>query len=162
MIFVFRRPGMQPMTHSLLLRIPLLKNVLTERFIVFFSEGMAILLRSGIPVSESLDILAGTAESNFGSVLKKAGAYAREGADFETILSSMKVFPNLYIDTCSGEKPDFLPDSLLALANIYKSEAEYNTRKFLYTLNAVTILMIGIWTGCLLTAMYLMSWRFTF
>ncbi|MCP4352654.1 MAG: hypothetical protein GY795_44940 [Desulfobacterales bacterium] len=62
------------------------------------------------------------------SDLEKAAASAREGTDFKKILSSMPIFPNLFITAvASGEQSGTFPDSLSDLAKLYQAETEFHT-----------------------------------
>ncbi len=162
MFFILRTRKVRLLIHAVFLKVPLLGKVLAERFIASFSEAMAILLKGGVSYPESFGLLAKvTANPSLASDLEKAAASAEQGVSFTDILSSMAIFPNLYIAAAaSGEQSGILPDSLFNLAKLYRSETEFHSGLFLQTLDVVMILLLGIWVGGLLTAMYLMYFRF--
>lgn len=131
-IYILRGRLEKP-AHELLLKIPFLGRVLTDRFIVFFSEGLAVLLGNGVPIPESMGLLAGiTDNKGIASRLDKAEKSAREGAELELLLAGIEVFPELYRSSIhTGLKTGMLPDTLFRLAGVYKSRMEYHATLFL-------------------------------
>jgi type II secretory pathway component PulF len=162
-ILILRWRPVRLYIHGLWLKVPLLGRVLKERFITCFSAGLAVLLEAGIPIGDSLGLLAGVSGNRrLSSDLERAAASAREGASLETTLSSVGVFPDLYkAAALTGEKSGMLPNTLSGLARMYRSETEYHTRLFLQVLDVGVILLVGIWSAALLIAMYRMYWHLT-
>lgn len=146
-LFVPRGHRFKRQIHGLLLKTPLFGRILKEKFIVSFSEGLAILLGNGVPVPESMRLLAGiTDNKSIASRLEKAENSAREGADLELLLTDMEIFPDLYRSAVyTGTRTGTLNDTLFRLSGIYKSQMEYHANLFLRVLEISFLLLIGVW-----------------
>jgi len=161
LLLLLRRNQTRLWLHRLEFKIPLLRQVLADRFVASFSEGMATLLRAGLPVPESLELMARiTSNRSLQIELERAVASTREGAKLEEALSTLKEFPRLYLAAvAAAEESGALPDSLSGMAAMYRSETEYHSRLFLQGLDVFLIVAVGVWVAALMIGLYSLYWR---
>ncbi|MCP4687221.1 MAG: hypothetical protein GY859_04165 [Desulfobacterales bacterium] len=157
-LLLWRKTNARLWLHGLSLRIPFLKRILIGRFIALFSENTGALLRAGSPLDESLALMAGlTKNRRLSRDLKKAAAAAREGEELGGVLSSMAVFPDLFLASVDvGARGGSLPAILAKQANIYRTETEFHSRAFLRVLDAALLLIVGLWVAFLATGVFTM------
>lgn len=160
--FLCRTQSMRLLFHSLLLKLPFIKDVVVSAFLANFSKSLSILLYGKISLSESLKLLAGITKNRIiGQKMEKAASKADNGLELYEILSDIPQFSDFYMAAVkAGENSQTLPDSLDGLADIYKAETQYLARLFIQILDIALILAAGLWVGILVVGMYSMYLKF--
>jgi type II secretory pathway component PulF len=113
-------------------KIGLIKNFFTPTVSlkdkIFFTKQLVMLLKSGIALTESLNLMINQTPSYMRSMLEKMRDELKEGESFATVLSYFpKSFSNLYIQLVkAGEASGQMEKVLLRLAIFLEEEAEFN------------------------------------
>jgi type II secretory pathway component PulF len=95
---------------------------------IFFTKQLVMLLKSGVALTESLNLMVHQTPTYMRSMLEKMRDELKEGESFATVLSYYpKSFSNLYIQLVkAGEASGQMEKVLLRLAIFLEEEAEFN------------------------------------
>jgi len=143
--FLMRRPGVGALRDRVMLRLPLL--------------GDLVLLANGVPASRAL-ALAGATVGNrvFTDAIETLAARFKEGEGLATSLAETGCFPNLAIQLIQiGEETGRLEEMLQEVADIYDQEVERALERLLALLvPGITIFMgaiVALMMAAVMTAM---------
>ena len=142
---------------KLLLKLPILGDVLRKSSVSRFTRTLGTLIASGVSILEGLEITARTAGNR---VVQDAIMASRASiAGGETIaapLSKSGVFPPMVISMISvGESTGGLDEMLSKIADFYDDEVDAAVGGLLSLLEPVMIVFLGIAVGGMIMAMYL-------
>ena len=148
-IIAFKRAmkseGFKTRVHTLLLRLPLFKNLIRGFNTAQFARTLSILAASGVPVLDALDIGAKVVTNRpMRKAVAKASDEVREGSTLSDALKRTEYFPPMLIHLiASGESSGQL-DSMLEKAATHQ-ERELNSLMsiFLGLFEPVVILIMG-------------------
>ena len=141
----------------LLLKMPILGDVLRKSSVSRFTRTLGTLIASGVSILEGLEITARTAGNR---VVQDAIMASRASiAGGETIaapLSKSGVFPPMVISMISvGESTGGLDEMLNKIADFYDDEVDAAVGGLLSLLEPMMIVFLGIGVGGMIMAMYL-------
>ena len=141
----------------LLLKMPILGDVLRKSSVSRFTRTLGTLIASGVSILEGLEITARTAGNR---VVQDAIMASRASiAGGETIaapLSKSGVFPPMVISMISvGESTGGLDEMLSKIADFYDDEVDAAVGGLLSLLEPMMIVFLGIAVGGMIMAMYL-------
>jgi type IV pilus assembly protein PilC len=160
-VFALRRirrtPRGRDWTDRLLLRLPVFGMLLRKVAIARFTRTLATMLSSGVPILDSLDIVATTAgNSVIEKELIKARASIAEGQAVADPLSKSRIFPPMVVQMIAvGEATGALDDMLAKIADFYDEEVDVAVDALTSLLEPVMIVFLGVTIGGLLVAMYM-------
>lgn len=123
------------------------KKVATKEVLVF-TRQLAVMVNAGLPLLQSLDILAEQAESAHFSVIIADVATSVEGGETfsDAIRAYPRVFPDLFVSMVrSGEASGELDSVLVQLANYMEASADLKRRvrgAMTYPVAAFTIVLL--------------------
>lgn len=149
-VYLLRRRFMQPIVHHISLRIPLLKTFVHELNRARFCRSIGTMLQSGIPIQESLAIVA-NAMPNYvyrTSVL----AMHKRIASGESFAEIVDQYPRLYPKMVQrmiavGERSGGLADSLLYLARFYEQKVSIKAKSISTIIEPLLLIAIGVAVG---------------
>jgi type IV pilus assembly protein PilC len=152
-----RSPEGRLTTDRLLLRVPVLGQVLRKASIARFSRTLGTLVQSGVPILEGLEITARTAGNR---VIEDAVMESRASiAGGETIADPLKkseVFPPMVVQMINvGEQTGGLDDMLGKIADFYDEEVEASVQALTSVIEPIMIVFLGAIVGGMVVAMYL-------
>ena len=141
----------------LLLKMPVLGDVLRKSSVSRFTRTLGTLIASGVSILEGLEITARTAGNR---VVQDAIMASRASiAGGETIaapLAKSGVFPPMVISMISvGESTGGLDEMLSKIADFYDDEVDAAVGGLLALLEPMMIVFLGIGVGGMIMAMYL-------
>ena len=128
------------------LRVPIIGKLHRKSVMARFTRTLAVLLRSGLPLVQSLEI----ARLSLGNkvveeAVERATKQVEEGADFATPLKLTGHFPPLIIQLFrSGEQSGELEAMLEKAADIYEEEVNTGISSLTSLLEPIIILVMGI------------------
>ncbi len=143
--------------HGLLLRVPVVGNVLRKIAVARFTRTFGTLLGAGVPILDALDIVARTAGN---IVIEEAILYTRakisEGKNLAGPLLETKVFPPMVVEMVGvGEQTGALDAMLNKIADFYEEEVDAAVTALTTLIEPVMMVGIGGTVGVVLIAMYL-------
>jgi type IV pilus assembly protein PilC len=152
-----RTPAGRLVTDRLMLKVPVLGQVLRKAAIARFSRTLGTLVQSGVPILEGLEITARTAGNR---VIEDAVMESRVSiAGGETIAEPLKksgVFPPMVTQMINvGEQTGGLDEMLDKIADFYDDEVEAAVAALTSIIEPVMIVFLGVIVGGMVVAMYL-------
>ena len=139
---------------GLILKVPVIKNVIKMSTLVDSTRTLSILIASGVSILDALRIIIDTTEN---SVYKRAFQniliQIERGTSLGQSMINEAVFPPILVQmTLVGEQTGHLDDTLIRVSNYFQLESE-NAVKALTTLIEPTILVVlGLGVGFLVMA----------
>jgi type IV pilus assembly protein PilC len=154
---IYKRPKGKRFFHATLLKMPIVGTVLQKITVARFSRTMGTLLSSGVPILDSISIVA---KASGNVVVEEGLMYARdriaEGQNLATPLAEMKVFPGMVVQMVSvGEQTGALDTMLNKIADFYEDETDVAVASLTALLEPLMMVIVGIMVGTVLVAMYL-------
>ena len=142
---------------QLKLKIPVFGELTDKIAVSRFTRMLGLLLRSGVPILQALDIV-GDAAGN--EVINRACADVREsvrtGETMAAPLTEHKVFPPMVIQMISvGEDTGALDDMLDKIADFYDQEVESMTESLVALIEPIMIAFLGGIVGAMVIALYM-------
>jgi len=141
----------------LLLKAPILGDVLRKSAVSRFTRTLGTLISSGVSILEGLEI---TAKTSGNRVIQDAIMESRSSiAGGETIAAPLKksqVFPAMVISMIAvGEQTGGLDEMLTKIADFYDEEVDAAVSGLLAMMEPLMIVFLGIVVGGMVVAMYL-------
>ncbi len=151
-----RRPASKQLD-GLLLKAPVLGDVIRKSAVSRFTRTLGTLVSSGVSILEGLEITAKTAGNQ---VVHDAVMESRQSiAGGETIaapLEKSKVFPPMVISMIAvGEQTGGLDEMLSKIADFYDEEVDVAVSALLSLMEPAMIVFLGVIVGGMVVAMYL-------
>jgi type IV pilus assembly protein PilC len=145
------------MIDGLLLKVPILGNILRKVAVARFCRTLSTLLASGVPILDGLDI---TARTSGNAIIEDAILVTRTSIERgETIsgpLRETNVFPSMVVQMINvGETTGALDAMLSKIADFYEDEVDTAVAGLLTLMEPVMIAFLGVIVGGIVIAMYL-------
>jgi len=142
---------------ALILRIPVLGNVMRKIAVARFTRTLGTLLSSGVPMLEAMDI---TAHTSGNAVVENAILSVRKAVETgRTVVDPLResgVFPNMVVQMVGvGEHTGGLDNMLGKIADFYEEEVDVAVADLLAAMEPMIILFLGLVVGGIVISMYL-------
>jgi type IV pilus assembly protein PilC len=153
----YKTSGGRLQIDGLLLRFPVLGDVLRKSAVSRFTRTLGTLISSGVSILDGLEITARTAGN---MVIHNAVMESRQSiAGGDTIsapLQRSKVFPPMVISMIAvGEQTGGLDEMLSKIADFYDEEVDAAVSTMLSLMEPIMIVVLGVVVGGMVVAMYL-------
>ncbi|MGH7699674.1 MAG: type II secretion system F family protein [Gemmatimonadales bacterium] len=153
----YKTPTGKLQIDHLLLRLPVLGDVIRKSAVSRFTRTLGTLISSGVSILDGLEITARTAGN---MVIHNAVMESRASiAGGETIaqpLQKSRVFPPMVISMIAvGEQTGGLDEMLTKIADFYDDEVDAAVSTLLSLMEPVMIVVLGVVVGGMVVAMYL-------
>ena len=141
----------------ILLRLPIFGDLIRKVAVARFSQNMAILLSSGVPILDGLAITARTAGNK---VVEKAIVDSRasisQGKTVAEPLKESKIFPPMVCQMVAvGENTGGLDTMLRKVAELYEEEVDDAVTNLTAMMEPMIMIILGVILGGLVISMYL-------
>ena len=141
----------------LLLRLPVFGDLLRKVAVARFSQNMALLLSSGVPILDGLAITARTAGNK---VVEKAIMDSRvsisQGKTVAEPLRDSKIFPPMVCQMVAvGENTGGLDGMLRKISELYEEEVDDAVNNLTALMEPMIMVVLGVILGGLVISMYL-------
>lgn len=141
----------------LTLRFPIIGKLLQKVVIARFARTLATLVKSGVPILSSLEIVAKTAGNKIVErAVLAARASIKEGENIADPLAHSKVFPAMVTRMISvGEKTGELEKMLSKVADFYENEVDAAVTALTSLIEPLVIAVLGVVIGGIVVALFL-------
>jgi type IV pilus assembly protein PilC len=141
----------------LLLRFPVLGDVLRKSAVSRFTRTLGTLISSGVSILDGLEITAKTAGNRvIQDAIMQSRASIAGGDTIAAPLQKSAVFPPMVISMIAvGEQTGGLDEMLSKIADFYDEEVDAAVSGLLSLLEPVMIVFLGVIVGGMVVAMYL-------
>jgi len=155
--FYRKTPGGRKNIDRLLLRLPVMGDILRKVAVARFSRTLSTLLSSGVPILQSLDITAKTAGNVvIEEAILKVRIGVERGESFVEPLKATAVFPNMVAQMIGiGEQTGALDAMLGKIADFYEQEVDAAIANLLTLMEPLLIGFLGVSIGSIVIAMYM-------
>jgi type IV pilus assembly protein PilC len=155
--YTYRTPGGRKFIDRMLLRLPILGDVLRKIAVARFTRTLGTLLTSGVPILDALEIVAKTAGN---VIVEEAIMYSRqkisEGKNMAQPLLETNVFPSMVVQMVGvGEQTGALDTMLNKIADFYEEEVDVAVSALTSMIEPAMMVGVGGTVGVVLIAMYL-------
>ncbi len=139
------------------LRIPLFGKLVHKTALSRFSHTLAVLLRSGVPILESLEITAETVGNTVVSdAVRDTQSAVKRGESMAKPLASHPVFPPMVTQMLAvGEESGAVDEMLDKVGDFYDQEIEATVNSLTSLLEPVLLVLMGGTVGGMLVALYM-------
>ncbi len=146
-VMFLKQKFMQRFTHPLILALPGVGTFSKDVNRARFCRSLGTLLKSGVPIQESLQIAADSFPNVvYKNSVNKMHEMIASGENFSTIIGN---YPDLYPKmihrmVAVGEQSGGMQSSLLYLAVFYERKVEYTAKNFSAIIEPVLLVFIGL------------------
>jgi type IV pilus assembly protein PilC len=139
------------------LKVPVFGKLLTKTALARFSRTLSALVRSGVPILESLDIVADTSGNHVVSVAVHDTQQAvKRGEPLSKKLEDHAVFPPMVVQMMAvGEETGALDEMLDKIADFYDQEVEATVDALTSLIEPILIVVMGVCVGGMIISLYL-------
>ncbi len=140
------------------IRCPLIRILYLNVILHRFSNGLAMMLKSGVPILYSLEVIAkAVANRIYEAVIIKAREKVKEGDSLGATLESFpKEFPLFVTNMIKiGEESGNLPNMLAHISEYYNEKVNTIVTRLPYIIEPLILLTIGAVIGIIVIAMFL-------
>jgi len=143
--FFVRSPSGKAMSDHVVLYVPIAGSIVRRVYLARSAKVLATLLKSGVPIHESLTIAAGSLRNDaFQGAIKRVIPEVLKGNTISAFLDR-KLFPPLYIQMLEvGEKSASIERNLDFLASFYQKEVENNVKNLFTLIEPILLVIVGI------------------
>lgn len=140
-----------------MLKFPIIGNLIHKQALSRFSRTLSTLLRSGVPLIDSMDITSKTTGNRVVQhALERARNSIREGSTISSPLQKSGVFPPLVVQMVHiGEQSGNLDEMLLKVSEFYDKEVDAAVDALTSALEPIIMVVLGGVVGTMVIAMYL-------
>jgi len=139
------------------LRLPVVGLLVRKTALARFSRTLSALVRSGVPILESLDIVAETSGNHVVSVAVLDTQLAvKSGEPMSRRLEQHPVFPPMVVQMMAvGEETGALDEMLDKIADFYDQEVEATVEALTSLIEPLLIVVMGACVGGMVISLYL-------
>lgn len=152
-----RSPAFAHFLDRMMLKIPVVGQILHNAAIARFARTLAVTFRAGVPLVEALDTVAG-ATGNV--VYEKAVLRIKDdvsvGYQVNMAMKQVNLFPHMVVQmTAIGEEAGALDTMLVKVAEFYEQEVNNAVDALSSLLEPLIMIILGVVVGGMVIAMYL-------
>ncbi len=139
------------------LKMPVFGPLVQKIALARFARNLGTMMRSGVPILQSLDIVAGTT----GNIVVERATRAvqdsvRSGESLAGPLTDHSVFPSMVVQMMAvGEETGALDTMLMKISEFYDQEVEATTEALTALIEPLMIAVLGALVGSMIIAMYM-------
>jgi type IV pilus assembly protein PilC len=139
------------------LKVPVFGKLVRKTALARFSRTLAALVRSGVPILESLEIVAETSGNHVVSeAVRDTQAAVKRGDPLSKRLEVHPVFPPMVVQMMAvGEETGALDEMLDKIADFYDQEVEATVDALTSLIEPILIVVMGVCVGGMIISLYL-------
>ncbi|MGZ8763003.1 MAG: type II secretion system F family protein [Acidimicrobiia bacterium] len=139
------------------LRVPIFGGLVQKTALARFSRTLGSLTRAGVPILESLEIVADTAGNTVvADAVHDCQRGVKGGDSIARPLEQHEVFPPMVVQMMAvGEETGALDEMLDKIADFYESEVEATVDALTSLIEPLLIVVMGVMVGGMIISLYL-------
>jgi len=143
--------------HKILLRLPLLGDVILKNQVIRLTRTLATVLAGGIPLLSALQVTAKAMTNKvFAHSLNSAMNHVREGMSLSQSLKRERFLPRMTIEMIEvGETTGALEAMLLEVSEFHEGELDLQLSRLTTWIEPVLLIGMGAFVGGIVIIMYL-------
>jgi type IV pilus assembly protein PilC len=139
------------------LKVPVFGGLAKKTALARFGRTLSALVRSGVPILESLDIVAETSGNwVVSNAVRDTQQQVKRGEPLSKRLEEHDVFPPMVVQMMTvGEETGALDEMLDKIADFYDQEVEATVNALTSLIEPILIVVMGVVIGGMIIALYL-------
>jgi type IV pilus assembly protein PilC len=139
------------------LKVPVFGMLFQKIALSRFARNLGTMMRAGVPILQSLDIVADTTGSVvLGHAIRDVQESVRTGETIAGPLKNHPVFPAMVVQMMAvGEDTGALDQMLMKISEFYDQEVEATTEALTALIEPLMIAFLGAVVGSMIVAMYM-------
>jgi type IV pilus assembly protein PilC len=139
------------------LKAPVFGSLVHKTALSRFARTLSVLMRSGVPILQSLDIVKETVgNAVLSAAVSDVGASVKEGESIAKPLERHAVFPPMVVQMIAvGEETGALDTMLGKIADFYDQEVEATVEALTSLIEPLLIAVMGVAVGGMVVALYM-------
>lgn len=152
-----RSPAMQHGLDRLILKIPVVGQIMHNAAVARFARTLAVSFRAGVPLVEALDSVAGaTGNRVYTDAVKRIRDDVAVGYSVNMAMKQVNLFPHMVTQMVAiGEEAGALDTMLFKVADFYEQEVNNAVDALASLLEPMIMVVIGVLVGGMVIGMYL-------
>jgi len=148
---------------TIVLKLPVFGNIIKKVSVAKFSRTFSTLVKSGVPILSSLDIVAKTSGNKIvEKAVNNAKKAVQEGKNLAEPLSKTPVFPPMVVRMISvGEQAGELEKMLSKIADFYDEQVDAAVDGLTSLIEPMIILFLGVIVGGIVLAIFMPIFKIT-
>lgn len=154
---IYHIPKVKAFFEAIYLKIPLLNQLIKKTLSAEFSSTLAMMLASGVPVLEAMEIMVRmTHYSTAQQEIKRAIKKLEEGYLLADAFKNSAIYPPILLSMISvGEESHTLVEILSKMALYFKGEVTKDMEQVVTLVQPLTMILIGLILGGIIAAILL-------
>ena len=142
---------------SLILKLPVVGDLARKVNLSRFCRTYAILMRSGVPILRTLEIVASASGNTYvEKACKEISKHINQGGQVSDVLANDPYFPPMLKHMArAGEKTGNVDGMLIKVADFYDSEVDNLVKALTSLMEPILILFLGVVIGSIVMAMFM-------
>jgi len=138
---------------------PIFRKVAMTRFANIFS----MLLRSGVPMLQSLNVVSGIVGNEYIShQLRSMGSQIERGETLTVAANTTRMFTPIVMQMLSvGEEAGAIEEMLEEVASLYREEVEFDLGRLSESIEPILLVFMGVMVMVLALGVFLPMWNMT-
>lgn len=156
--YAFKRtPKLQEQFDRILLKLPVLGDIIRKATIARWSRTLSTLFAAGVPLVEALDSVGGASGNQvYSEATKLIQNDVSAGSSLSYSMQRTGLFPNMVLQMTSiGEESGSLDQMLDKIADFYEDEVDNAVASLSSLLEPAIMVILGVLIGGLVIAMYM-------
>ncbi|HAI46741.1 MAG TPA: type II secretory pathway protein [Stenotrophomonas sp.] len=157
-LFAYKRsPTMQHTLDRLILKVPVIGQIMNNSAIARFARTTAVTFKAGVPLVEALSIVAGaTGNKVYEESVLRMRDDVSVGYPVNMAMKQVNIFPHMVVQmTAIGEEAGALDTMLFKVAEYYEQEVNNAVDALSSLLEPMIMIFIGTIVGGMVIGMYL-------
>jgi type IV pilus assembly protein PilC len=150
--WLLRQKWIKPITHYILLKIPVINNLVINSNLANFCNTLGMLLKSGLIIDEALSITKEVVSNYYYKrALEDVHKKTIQGNKLSDNLNNHpSLFPKMVVSMIKvGERSGNLENSLFHLSEYYDTEIDVSTKTLSTAIEPILLMLIGLFVGLL-------------
>ncbi len=142
---------------QIILKIPVVSKILHDVYIARFSENLATLIKSGLPITTSLLITSDVVGNEvYREIIREAAEEIKKGGAIADVLDRNEVIPPVVVQMVQvGEQTGRIDFTLAKVTDFYTKEADRMVKNFSSLIEPILMVVLAIGVGILVSAVLL-------
>lgn len=151
---VLKKPQYRKILDMYLIKIPVFGGIMQKSILVETTRTLSILIKSGVPLLESLTIVKRTTNNLvYREALEEIYSDVEKGRALGESLASSGLFPTIFVQMTSvGERTGKLDDTLMRLSKYFQLESELAIKTATTLIEPAILVILGLGVGFLITS----------
>jgi len=139
------------MFDSLILKVPVIKNVVRISALVDSTRTLSILINSGVSILDGLSIVVETTDNAiYEAAFRDIYTQVEKGSSLGAAMTKQQVFPPLLVQmTTVGEQTGHLDETLLRVSNYFEMESAMAVKAMTTLIEPLILVFLGLGVGFL-------------